>query len=57
MLKAYKMFSCRINNMELSRNLEIVWDGIGSWRGKNYIIWLCRKPLQIMKFVMVYRIC
>jgi hypothetical protein len=33
MLRAHEMFSDRITGSGLSRNLEMVWDGIGSWRG------------------------
>lgn len=33
MLQAHEMFSSRTNILGASRNLEIIWDGIGSWRG------------------------
>lgn len=33
MLQAHKIFSNQINNGGLSGNLEMVGDGIGSWRG------------------------
>ena len=33
MLQAHEMFSARANILGASRNLEMMWDGIGSWRG------------------------
>ena len=33
MLQAHEMFSQRANILGASRNLEMMWDGIGSWRG------------------------
>ena len=33
MLQAHEMFSARVNILGASRNLEMMWDGIGSWRG------------------------
>lgn len=33
MLRAHEIFSARITGVGLARNLEMVWDGIGNWRG------------------------
>ena len=33
MLRAHEIFSAKITGIGLARNLEMVWDGIGSWRG------------------------
>ncbi len=33
MLEAHEMFSAKVNIPGAARNLEMVWDGIGNWRG------------------------
>lgn len=33
MLRAHEIFSARERGIGLARNLEMVWDGIGNWRG------------------------
>jgi hypothetical protein len=33
MLRAHAIFSANAPGPGLARNLEMVWDGVGSWRG------------------------
>lgn len=33
MLEAHEMFSAKVNILGAARNLEMIWDGIGSWKG------------------------
>lgn len=33
MLRAHEIFSVRVKGIGLDRNLEMMWNGIGDWRG------------------------